>query len=64
MSPVIVATYVWWLSVVTLCYNLGRYFDCFHQSGSFRDLIFGIKTFLEIERLLIITFCVLNLIYL
>lgn len=60
----IACSYVWWLSLVTLCYNIYRYFYCYYRYPSFQDFVWSLNQFLEIERLLVITFCILNLIYL
>lgn len=64
MSEQIACSYVWWLSLVTLCYNIERYFYCYHRPKPPQDFIHGLRQFLEVERLLLITFCILNLIYL
>ena len=64
MSEQILASYGCWLSIVTLhyySYNLGK---AAGNGDNFRDSVWYVVEYLELHRLLIITFCILNLIYL
>lgn len=59
----VACSYVWWLSLVTLAFQASQYPE-YYRSTSFEDFLWGLRMFFDLLRLLIITFCILNLIYL